>query len=209
MGAAELIGVAGSLSLLAGWRLYATVLIAGIAVRFGLVTLPAGLDGLHALANPWILGIAALGAFAELLADKVPVIDSIWDGIHTAIRPVGGALIASSVISANDPEWQVAALLLGGGAALLTHTAKAGTRALVNTSPEPLSNFAVSAAEDVGTAGGLWLVLEHPEYAAIFGLVLATAAALLLYFSWRAVHRIRLWWRRTVPPPSPLDEPPR
>lgn len=203
MSAIELLGLAGSLSLLAGWRLYAVVLAVGAVVRFNLVALPEQLAGLEVMANPWLLGIAAFGALAELLADKVPYIDSIWDGVHTLVRPVGGALLAMAVVSPGDPAWQVATLLLGGGAALYTHAAKAGTRALVNTSPEPVSNIALSAAEDVGTAGSLVLLYNHPELAAALALVLALVAGVILWLSWRALSRLWGLWKRAVPPPAP------
>jgi hypothetical protein len=139
MGAVELIGVAASLSLLAGWRLYACIFAAGLAMRLGLLHLPQQIHALDVLANPWVIGIAALGAVAELFADKVMWLDSLWDAVHTLIRPLGGALLASAVIDASDPTWQVVVFLLGGGAAFLSHGAKAGARAVVNTSPEPVS----------------------------------------------------------------------
>ena len=93
MGAVELVGVAASLSFLAGWRLYACIAAAGLAMRYGLLDLPQKIQALDALANPWVIGIAALGAIAELLADKVMWLDSLWDGAHTLIRPIGGALL--------------------------------------------------------------------------------------------------------------------
>lgn len=200
MGPVELLGLAGSLSLLAGWRLYAVVLGVGAAVRFNLLALPEQLSGLEVLANPWLLGIAAFGALAELFADKIAFIDSIWDGVHTLVRPVGGALLAMAVVSPADPAWQIATLLLGGGAALYTHAAKAGTRALVNTSPEPVSNIALSAAEDVGTAGSLILLYNHPELAAGLACVLALLAGAILWFSWRALGHIWSLWKRAAPP---------
>lgn len=196
MTGAEIVGVAASLSLLAGWRLYATVLLTGLALRFDLVQLPAALGGLDALANPWVLGLAGLGAAAELFADKAPFLDSAWDAVHTAIRPVGGALIANAALSPADPAWQVMAVLLGGGAALASHSAKASTRAVVNMSPEPFSNIAVSTAEDVATAGGLWVVLANPALAVGIAAVFALIIAALLYISVRTLHGVRLWWRR-------------
>ena len=200
MGAVEVVGVAASLSLLAGWRLYAAVLAAGLAMRAGWIELPERLATLDALASPWVIGAAALGATAELLADKVAFVDSVWDAVHTAIRPVGGALLALAVVDATDPAWQVATLLLGGGGALAAHTAKASTRALVNTSPEPFSNIAVSAGEDVATGGALYVALAHPEAAIAVAALVALVVAGLIWASWRALHRVRLWWRRTMPP---------
>ncbi|WP_374533164.1 DUF4126 domain-containing protein [Phenylobacterium sp.] len=194
MGAVELVGVAASLSFLAGWRLYACITAAGLAMRYGLLDLPQKIQALDALANPWVIGIAALGAIAELLADKVMWLDSLWDGAHTLIRPIGGALLALAVVDAQDPAWQVAAFLLGGGAALLSHSAKAGARAAVNTSPEPVSNIAVSGFEDVATAGGLWLVLSQPHIAIAVAVILALGAVGVIFLSWRILKRMRRWW---------------
>ena len=194
MGAVELVGVAASLSFLAGWRLYACVAAVGLAMRYGLIDLPQKIQALDALANPWVIGIAALGAIAELLADKVMWLDSLWDGAHTLIRPIGGALLALAVVDAQDPAWQVAAFLLGGGAALLSHSAKAGARAAVNTSPEPVSNIAVSGFEDVATAGGLWLVLSQPHIAIAVAAILALGAVGVIFLSWRILKRMRRWW---------------
>ena len=104
MGAVQLIGVAAaSLSLLAGWRLYACIVAAGLAMRFGLLQLPQQVHALDVLANPWVIGVAAVGAVAELFADKVMWLDSLWDGVHTLIRPLGGALLAMAVVDPADP----------------------------------------------------------------------------------------------------------
>ncbi|MDP3745772.1 MAG: DUF4126 domain-containing protein [Phenylobacterium sp.] len=193
MGAIELMGVAASLSLLAGWRLYACVVAVGIAMRVGLLDLPDKIAALDVLANPWVIGVAALGAIAELFADKVMWLDTLWDGVHTLIRPLGGALLALAVVDASDPAWQVAVFLLGGGAALLSHGAKAGARAAVNASPEPFSNIAVSTAEDVASLGGLWLVLTHPTAAVGVAAVLAVVAVVLLIVGWRMLAALRRW----------------
>ena len=147
MGIVELLGLAGSVSLIAGWRLYFTVFVTGLAMRLEWISLPEHLRILDALADPWVLGIAALGAIAEFFADKVMWLDSIWDTLHTAIRPLGGALLTLAIVDASDPVWQVVVFLLGGGAALMSHGAKAGARALVNSSPEPVSNAVVSTGE--------------------------------------------------------------
>lgn len=194
MGAVELVGVAASLSFLAGWRLYACIAAAGLAMRYGLIDLPQKIQALDALANPWVIGVALLGATAELLADKVMWFDSLWDGAHTLIRPLGGALLALAVVDASDPAWQVVVFMLGGGAALLSHSAKASARAAVNTSPEPVSNIAVSGFEDVVTAGGLWLVLSQPHIAIAVALVLLICSLGVIYMSWRVLRRLRRWW---------------
>ena len=197
MGAVELIGVAASLSLLAGWRLYACILAAGLAMRLGLLHLPQQIHALDVLANPWVIGIAALGAVAELFADKVMWLDSLWDAVHTLIRPLGGALLASAVIDASDPTWQVVVFLLGGGAAFLSHGAKAGARAVVNTSPEPVTNVVASATEDVLSTGGLWLALTHPATAIVVAAMLLAAALALAALSWHLLGRLRRWLSRS------------
>lgn len=193
MSAVELVGLAASFSLLAGWRLYACVAIVGLAMRLNLIDAPSNIPALEALANPWVIGVAGFGALAELLADKVMWLDSLWDGVHTFIRPAGGALLALAIVDASDPAWQIVALLLGGGAALLSHGAKAGTRALVNTSPEPFSNLAVSTVEDVVTFGGLWLALAYPGIALIVAVILLALCVALVVVSWRLLAKVRRW----------------
>ena len=163
----ELLGVASSVSLLAGWRIYLCVFGVGLAMHFGWIDLPAHLHALDVLASPWVIAAAAIGLVAEFLADKIMWFDTLWDAVHTAVRPVGGALLALAIIDPADPKWQAVALLLGGSAALATHAAKAGTRAMVNASPEPVSNIIVSSGEDVATTGLLALALANP-LAAIF-----------------------------------------
>ena len=181
MGIVELLGLAGSVSLIAGRRLYLTVFITGLAMRLGWISLPEHLQLLDALANPWVLAISALGALAEFFADKILWLDSIWDTIHTVIRPLGGALLALAVVDAGDPAWQVAIFLLGGGAALVSHGAKAGARALVNTSPEPVSNAVVSTGEDIATGGLLFLAFAHPVAAMIIASLLLILCLVLVY----------------------------
>ncbi|HEX5377992.1 MAG TPA: DUF4126 domain-containing protein [Phenylobacterium sp.] len=193
MSAVQLVGVAASLSLLAGWRLYACIAAAGLAMRLGVIDLPQHIRALDALANPWVIGFAVLGAVAELLADKVMWVDSLWDGIHTLIRPVGGALLALAIVDASDPAWQVVVFLLGGGAALLSHSAKSGARVIVNASPEPVSNIAVSSVEDVASFGGLWLALAHPGIAIVAASLLAALCVVLIVLSWRLLAKLRRW----------------
>lgn len=182
MSAVEIIGLAASVSLLAGWRLYLCVFAVGLAMYTGWVDLPDKLRMLDVLANPWVIGIAGFGAVAEFFADKVMWLDSIWDTIHTLIRPLGGALLALAIVDPSDPAWQVAVLLLGGGASLLTHGAKASGRAMVNASPEPVSNAVVSTGEDIVTGGLLVLALANPVAAVVIAVLIlaATIAALVL-----------------------------
>lgn len=205
MSAVELIGVAASVSLLAGWRLYLCVFAVGIAMRTGWVALPEQLAALDALANPWVIGIAGVGAAAEFFADKVMWLDSLWDTIHTAIRPIGGAVLALALVDPGDPAWQIVVFLLGGGASLMTHGAKATTRAAVNTSPEPFSNVAVSAIEDVATGGLLVLALANPVAAVVIAVVVALAAVLVLVLMWRVARR---WFRRQDQVTTRVTSPP-
>lgn len=183
MGATELIAMAASFSLLAGWRLYAAVLVAGIAMRLDIIPLPEHLSSLSVLGNPWVLAAAALGTLAEFFADKIAWIDSAWDTVHTLVRPLGGALLALAIIDPADTHLQVVTLLLGGGSALLTHGAKATTRAAVNASPEPVSNVIMSSAEDIATTTTLLVALANPWIAlALIALLLAATIAILLAF---------------------------
>jgi hypothetical protein len=170
----ELIALAASTSLLAGWRLYLVTLITGIGMKFGWIALPDNLHALDVLANNWVLGIAAVGTFCEFFADKIAWVDSAWDAVHSVVRPLGGALLSLAIIDSADPAWQVGSFLLGGGAALMAHAGKAGARTLVNASPEPFSNVIVSTGEDVATGGLLALAIANPIAAALiaFGLVL-------------------------------------
>lgn len=189
MGIVEILGLATSVSLLSGWRMYLTVFATGLAMYFGYLDLPENLKMLEALANPWVIGIAGTGAVAEFFADKVAWLDSIWDGLNTLIRPLGGALLALAVVDAGDPVWQVIVFLLGGGAALASHATKATARAAVNTSPEPVSNVILSTAEDVVTGGLLALAFTNPIIAAAIAVVLLGLVIWGLFKAKRALKR--------------------
>lgn len=180
MGIMEIMGVAASVSLLAGWRLYLCVFATGLAMRIGWIAVPEHFESLGVLANQWVMGAAGIGMVAEFFADKIAWLDSLWDAVHTAIRPVGGALLALALVDASDPVWQLVTLLLGGGAALVSHGAKAGTRAVINASPEPFSNIAVSTGEDVATGGLLFLALSNPVAAIFVAAILFVAAIFAL-----------------------------
>ncbi len=190
LGIVEILGLAGSISLLSGWRLYLCVLGTGLAMRFGVLPLPEHLESLRILANPWVVGIAASGAFFEFFADKVAWLDSIWDTVHTLVRPVGGALLALAILDPSDPATQAIAFILGGSASLLAHGGKAGTRAVVNASPEPFSNVAVSTTEDILAGGLLYLVYQFPITAGIVAAVLLVLAIGLLLVARRVWKRI-------------------
>ena len=201
MGILEIIGIAGSVSLLAGWRLYLSIFATGLAMRLDVLPLPEHLAALDALANPWVMGIAAVAALAEFFADKVMWLDSAWDTVHTLVRPVGGALLALAIVDPSDPAVQVVAFILGGGAALASHGGKASARAAVNTSPEPVSNLAVSTAEDVATVGLLWAAYEYPAIAAVIAAVLLALTVWLLLLARRILKRIFSSGRAQEPPP--------
>ena len=190
MSAVELIALASSISLLAGWRLYLVTFATGLAMKFGWVALPDQLKILDVLANNWVIGIAAAGALAEFFADKVAWVDSAWDSIHSVIRPVGGALLSLSIVDSADPAWQIASFLLGGGAAFIAHAGKAGARTLVNASPEPFSNIVVSTGEDVATAGLFALAIANPIAAALVALILVLLSLWLVLAARRALRRI-------------------
>lgn len=200
MGAMEIIGIAGSVSLLAGWRLYLSIFATGLAMRLGALPLPEHLQSLDALANPWVMGAAAIAALAEFFADKVMWLDSAWDAVHTFVRPVGGALLALAIVDPCDPATQVVAFLLGGGAAFTAHAGKAGARGVVNTSPEPVSNVAVSTVEDMATAGLLYAAYEYPYVAGGIALVIL---AIVVWLIWMARKIVRSLFRR-----KPVDTPP-
>ena len=206
MGVIEILGLAGSLSLLSGWRFYLTIFATGLAMHFNIVPVPENLQMLDVLANPWVLGISALGAVAEFFADKVAWLDSIWDGLHTLVRPVGGAMLALAVVDSADPTWQVIAFLLGGGAAFASHATKASARAAVNTSPEPFSNVVVSTVEDVATGGLLVLAFANPVAALVITLILLGLAIWALWAGYRAFRRMfpkpPQFPSRTVEPPE-------
>src|SRR5215210_9015120 len=190
MPALELIALASTVSLLAGWRLYLVTFVVGLAMKFGWIALPDQLRALDVLASNWIIGIAALGALAEFFADKIAWVDSAWDAIHSVVRPIGGALLSMAIIDGGDPAWQVGSLILGGGAAFLAHAGKAGARTLVNASPEPFSNVIVSTGEDVATGGLLALAIANPIAALIVALLLVALSLGLVFAARRALRRL-------------------
>ena len=190
MGIIEILGIAGSVSLLSGWRLYLSILATGLAMQWGAIPLPEHLASLQVLANPWVMGITGFAALCEFFADKVAWLDTLWDGIHTFIRPVGGALLALAIVDPSDPAMQVIAFVLGGSGALLAHGGKAGARAVINTSPEPVTNVAMSSVEDAAAAGLLYAAYEYPYAAGAIALALLGLAIWLLLMARRIIKRI-------------------
>lgn len=193
----QLLGAALGLATLAGINLYLTVFVTGLAINQHWITLSAQYQGLSILGEPAIIIVAGVLYAIEFLADKIPGLDSAWDAVHTAIRPIGGAFLALRTLGTPDPMFDVIVALLGGGVTLAAHSAKAGTRLLVNTSPEPFSNIAISTAEDIGVLGGLWLIKEHPAIAfVVFSCVIAS----ILYWLPRLfrVAKTKFWllWKK-------------
>jgi len=174
---AQLIALAAALGFASGIRVYAVLLIVGLAGYFDWAQLPAGLN---ILAHPIVLGASGFMVAVEFLADKIPAVDSLWDAVHTFIRIPAGAALAAAVFGGDNTAWATVAAIVGGSLAATSHFTKAGTRAAVNTSPEPFSNIAVSTAEDVAVGGLLWLAIAHPLIAAAVVVVMAAAAIWLL-----------------------------
>ena len=192
------LALAGGLAWASGMRLYAVVFIAGMLSRFDLLQLP---DSLHILEHPWVLWTAGLLLTVEFFADKVPAVDSLWDSVHTFIRIPAGALLAALAMGGHDPALMVVAGLLGGTLTAGTHAFKAGSRALVNTSPEPFSNVAVSLGEDVLVASGLLTAIYNPI---VFLVMLGIFVGLLIWLLpklWRGVRMAfgRLFKTQTTP----------
>lgn len=175
-------------SLAAGVNLYATVTLLGLAARYEWVELPAQFQAFN---NPWVIGVAAVLYVVEFFADKIPWIDTIWDTVHTFIRPVGGALIAVAALGDASPTVEGLTALLGGAVAAGSHVTKAGTRVAANASPEPFSNWALSLAEDIFVVILGFITLQYPLVALAVSLVILVVLAVTVRFVWR-------WLRRTA-----------
>ena len=148
------------LAFAAGLNVYATIAVIGLSGRFDLVSLPASLQVFE---NPWVIGVAVAMIAIEFVADKIPWFDSLWDAVHTVIRPIGGAFIGVTAIGAHaSPAMMTIAALVGGSTALTTHLTKAGARAAANTSPEPFSNWFLSLGEDLFAMSLSYVALTHP-----------------------------------------------
>jgi Domain of unknown function (DUF4126) len=172
-------------SFAAGINLYATVAILGLAKRYGWVALP---QQFQVFDNDIVIGVAIVLYVIEFFADKIPWVDTVWDAVHTAIRPIGGAVIAVTTLGDASPTLQGLIALLGGALAAGTHFTKAGTRAAANTSPEPFSNWILSFTEDIFVIGLSALALKYPIAAAI---VVIIGVALMITFATWIVKAIR------------------
>ncbi len=173
------------LAWLAGVRVYLTVFGVGIAGAMGWLDLPPALE---ATTSPWVLGTSGALALAEFFADKIPGVDTGWDLLHTLLRVPAGAFLAAAAIS-PDGELGAGMLAAGAGAALVSHTLKSGTRAMINTSPEPLSNWTASVAEDTAVVGGLALAWSYPWIALGVVVLVGLSVALVVWWVCRKVYR--------------------
>ena len=187
MDLAQTIALSAGLAWASGLRLYLVVSLAGVLAHFGYLQLPTTLDLLQ---NPLVIGVSGIMAAAELVADKVPAFDSVWDGFQTFIRIPAGALLAAFALGQVDPAWMLAAGLLGGTITAGTHFAKAGSRLAINTSPEPFSNWIASFGEEGMVLGGLWAMLAAPGVFLVLLALFLIVAGFVLVKVWGFVGRL-------------------
>ena len=182
-----LLALAGALGWASGFRLYAVVFLVGAMGAADWIALP---PGLHLLAHPVVLAVSGLMLLVEFFADKVPWLDSAWDSIHSVIRIPGGALLAAGVFGGDSAVWGLVAGLLGGSLAATSFATKATTRAALNTSPEPFSNWLASLFEDGLVVGVVWLATQHPVAFGVALLVMVLLSALLLVMLWKFLRGV-------------------
>jgi hypothetical protein len=186
MNPVETLGLALGAGFSSGLNLYATIATLGLLQRFGVIHLPAPLQ---VLSHPWVLGIAIALYAIEFFADKIPYVDTVWDAIHTVIRPPAAALLAYSAAGGAPPEWRWGAALLAGGVALTSHGTKASARAAVNASPEPFSNWTLSFGEDALAVWLTWMATVHPRATIVVVALLIALAVFLLFHLFRFLRR--------------------
>jgi hypothetical protein len=186
-------------SFAAGVNLYATVAILGLAARYGWVELPPQFQMFN---HDVVIGAAIVMYLIEFFADKIPYLDSLWDLIHTAIRPVGGALIAVATLGEASGPMEGLIALLGGTVAASSHLTKTSTRAVANASPEPLSNWALSFGEDLFVVGLAYLALQHPIAALVIASILL---GLIIFFAAVIIRTVRRWFTRRSNISHPLS----
>ncbi len=190
LGTPELLALAAALGWASGFRLYAVVFLVGLAGAAGWMELPAGLQVLQ---HPVLLGTSGFMLFVEFFADKIPVVDSLWDTINSVVRIPAGAALAAGVFGADSGAMALAAALLGGSLAATSQAAKSTTRAAINTSPEPFSNVGASLFEDGLVVGALWLATSNPL---LFAVLLAIAVVLMWIATWMLFKFLRAVFRR-------------
>jgi len=183
----QLVALAAALGWASGVRLYAVLFIVGGLGYLGWIPLPGGLA---ALAHPWVLVASGLMFTVEFVADKIPGVDSLWDVVQTFIRIPAGAALAASVFGDASTAAALAAAILGGSLAAGSHFAKSGSRAVINTSPEPISNWAASFGEELAVGTVLWLAFEHPVAAIVVVGVLVVLTVWLIGRCWRFVRAL-------------------
>ncbi len=188
----EHLAAALGLASLAGINLYLTTFVAGLAIRFNWIELAAAHEKLAVLGNDWVLAVAGVLMVVEFFADKIPWLDSGWDAVHTILRPAGGVLLGMAALGDMDPALLAIGALLSGGASLTLHGAKAGTRLLVNMSPEPVSNSVASVAEDGLVLGGLTLMAFAPLVSFFAFIILLVIAAMIIRKTWGSLRAV---WR--------------
>lgn len=181
----ETVALSAGLAWASGIRLYLVLFLAGLLARLGYLDLP---EPLTVLSHPLVLGASGLMLAIEFVADKVPAIDSTWDALHTFIRIPAGAFLAAAALGTADPAWVATAAILGGSIAAGTHLMKAGGRALINTSPEPVSNWLASTAEDLLVPVGLFIAIVAPVAFLIGLAAFAVLTAWLLPKVWRGIR---------------------
>lgn len=188
-----------------GINLYAAMLMLGLLGAGGYMDLPPGLE---ILADPLVIATAGFMYAVEFFADKTPGIDTGWDGLHTFIRIPAGAVLAAGAVGDIGPAAQLAAAIVGGSMAAGAHFTKAGSRVLINTSPEPFTNWAASLAEDIAVIGGLWLALNHPVVFTSLALLFILLVIWLMPKLWRAIVRafrqLGQWLNRKPAQPPPV-----
>lgn len=183
----QILGMTLGAGFASGLNLYATVGTLGLMERFGVIHLP---EPLQILGHPVVIGFAAGLYLLEFLADKVPYFDSVWDALHTFIRPPAAAILAYTVAGGAPPEWRWAAALVAGGVALTAHGTKASTRAAANTVPEPFSNWALSVGEDLLAVWLTWFATQHPIVTAVIVAGLLVLCVYLLSRLFRFARRV-------------------
>jgi hypothetical protein len=178
-------------SFAAGINLYATVAMLGLASRYGWVALP---EQYRVFDNDFVIVAALVLYVIEFFADKIPWVDSMWDALHTVVRPVGGALIAVATLGDASPALEGLVALVGGTLAAGSHLTKAGTRAVANTSPEPFTNWILSLTEDIFVVTLGFLALKYPLAATV---VVAVAATLMIVFAAQIIRAVKRRWARS------------
>jgi len=193
-----LLGSAAGLGLLAGIRLYFTVFAVGLAVRLGWFEPSAGMQNLHLLAQTPVLAASGVLLVCEFVADKIPWFDSIWDAVHTFIRPVGAAALGIAALGNVDPTITLLIGLVSGGMAFTGHASKAAARVAVNHSPEPFTNWLLSFGEDILVPFGLWVVMQHPVFAGCAVVVFLIVFTLIARVIWKFFRSTFARFRRAA-----------